>query len=40
LAVFSIIYFSDPASTIAENKCAEETFALTIFVHGKGGKED
>ena len=40
LAVFVIIYFFDPASTTAENKCENETFAFTVFVHGQKGKED
>lgn len=40
IAVFALIYFFDPASTVAENKCIDETFALTVFVHGTQGKED
>ena len=40
LAIFAIIYFFDPASTVATNKCVDETFDLTVFVHGKGGLED
>jgi hypothetical protein len=40
LAVFALIYLFDPASTIAENKCEQETFSITVFVHGKKGKED
>jgi len=40
IAIFALIYFFDPASTVAENKCVEETFALTVFVHGPQGKED
>ena len=40
LAIFAIVYFFDPASTVATNKCTEETFTLTVFVHGKGGLED
>lgn len=40
LAIFAIVYFFDPASTVATNKCVDETFDLTVFVHGKGGLED
>jgi hypothetical protein len=40
LAIFAVVYFFDPASTVAENKCGQETFTLTVFVHGKGGLED
>lgn len=40
LAVFVLIYFFDPASTVAENKCANETFTFTVFVHGQKGEED
>ncbi len=40
LGVFAIIYFFDPASSVAENKCDQETFTFTVFVHGRKGKED
>ncbi|MEO6730727.1 MAG: hypothetical protein ABIN01_05885 [Ferruginibacter sp.] len=40
IALFALIYFFDPASGVAENKCTAETFALTVFVHGPQGKED
>lgn len=40
IAIFAVVYFFDPASVVAANKCENETFNLTVFVHGKGGKED
>lgn len=40
IAVFAILYFFDPASVVAANKCENDTFNLTVFVYGKGGKED
>lgn len=40
IAIFAIVYFFDPASVVAANKCETDTFNLTVFVHGKGGKED
>jgi len=40
LAIFAVIYFFDPASSAGEGKCTNETFAITVFVHGKGGLED
>jgi len=40
IAIFAVVYFFDPASSVGEGKCANETFTLTVFVHGKGGLED
>lgn len=40
IAIFAVVYFFDPASVVAANKCENDTFNLTVFVHGKGGKED
>ncbi len=40
IAIFAVVYFFDPASSVGEGKCANETFVLTVFVHGKGGLED
>lgn len=40
IAIFAVVYFFDPASSVGEGKCANETFTLTVFVHGKDGLED
>jgi hypothetical protein len=40
LAIFALIYFFDPASSLGKSKCDVETFVLTVFVHGKQGLED
>jgi hypothetical protein len=40
MAIFAVVYFFDPASSVGEGKCANETFTLTVFVHGKAGLED
>ena len=40
MAIFAVVYFFDPASSAGEGKCANETFTLTVFVHGKAGLED
>src|SRR3954463_13209566 len=32
IGIFAIIYFFDPASSVGEGKCANETFTLTVFV--------
>lgn len=37
MAILAVVYFFDPASSVGEGKCANETFTLTIFVQGKGG---
>jgi hypothetical protein len=40
LAVFVLVYFFDPASTLGANKCDDENFILTVFVHGRNGNAD
>ena len=40
LAIFAVVYFFDPASSVGEGKCADEPFTFTVFVHGKNGLDD
>ncbi len=40
LAIFAVVYFFDPASSVGEGKCTDEPFTFTVFVHGTNGLDD